>query len=232
MSAPRTGRLAGLLVVPLLVLGPFSLMHVPSLVHVPGDPAATAQALALHADTFRWGLLGELGIAFTEVGMIVVLHQLFRHAGEGLSLAAALARALMVALMGMSIVAGLTALAAGPDAPDLVALLMALRDGIGATWEAFFALHLLLLAPLVARSGRVPWVLGPLVAVGGLGYAVNAVAHFALPELVPVAEVVVAVTAMAGELPLFLWLLVRGAAPVAVASPPRAPLAVASSPAA
>lgn len=213
MSEPRSGRLAGLLVVPLLVLGPFSLMHVPSLVHVPGDAAATAQALATHAETFRWGLLGELVIAFTEVGMIVALHQLFRHAGEGLSQAAALARSLMVALMGMSVVAGLAALAVGADAPPLAALLMALRDGIGATWEAFFALHLLLLAPLVTRSGRVPWVLGPLVAIGGLGYALNAVARFALPDLVPTAATVVAVTAMAGELPLFLWLLARGAAP-------------------
>lgn len=214
MSQPRTGRLAGLLVLPLLLLGPFSLVYVPELVHVPGDALATTEALAAHASTLRLGLLGEVGIAFTEVGMIVALHLLFRHVNEGVSLAAALARSVMVALMGVSVVAGFAALAVGADSPAVVEMLMVMRDGIGATWEAFFALHLVLLSVLVARSKRVPAILGGLVAVGGLGYALNAVARFAVPGLEPMAQSVVAVTAVFGELPLFLWLLIRGALPV------------------
>jgi len=218
MSPSRNARLAGLLVLPLIALGPFSLEWVPSVVHVAGDPAATAAALVDNAQLFRLGLLGEVGIAFTEVAMIVVLHDLFRHVAEGISAAAALARALMVALMGVSVVAGVAALAMAPGEPALVAGLMEVREGIQTVWEAFFALHLALLAPLVARSGRVPWLFGPMIGVAALGYALNSLAGLAWPELAPVATAVVAVTAILGEVPLFLWLLVRGARPVA-ASP-------------
>ena len=92
MSQTRLARLTGLLILPLLVLGPFSLMWVPEQVHVAGDAAATAAALHTHAELFRWGLLGELGIAFTEVGMVVALHTLFRRSGPALSQAAAVAK--------------------------------------------------------------------------------------------------------------------------------------------
>lgn len=211
MSTQASARLAGLLIMPLLLLGPFSLVWVPSVVHIAGDPAATVAALVDHAAVFRLGLLGEIGIAFTEVGMIVALHLLFRHAGHAVSLAAALSRSLMVALMTVSIVAGITALALAPDDPALVLATMEVRAGVQNVWESFFALHLLLLAPLVYRSGRVPPLFGPLLLVAGLGYGLNSVGVLAWPTLAPAAETIVAATAMLGEVPLFLWLLVKGA---------------------
>ena len=210
MSARPSPRLVGLLVLPLLLLGPFSLMHVPDQVHVPADAAATAAALTTHAGLFRLGLLGELGIALTEVGMLVALHRLFRSGGEGLSQAAAVARGLMVALMGGSMVAGLSALALLPTAPELVLPLMEVRAAVTAVWESFFALHLGLLAVVVHRSGLLPRVFGPMLLVAGAGYALNSLAALGLPELRPTAEVVVGLTAMLGELPLFGWLLLRG----------------------
>lgn len=210
MSTAPNARFVGLLILPLITIGPFALMWVPEQVHVVGDAAATAQALASHADLFRLGLLGELAIAFTEVAMVVALYRLFRRGGEGLSQAAAMARGLMVALMGGSIVAGLTALALLPTVPDLVLPLMEARRAIATAWEAFFALHLVLLAVVVQRSGLVPRLFGPMLFVAGAGYALNSLAVLAVPALGPVAAAVVAVTAMLGELPLFLWLLVKG----------------------
>lgn len=210
MSATPNARLVGLLVLPLVAIGPFALMWVPEQVHVVGDAAATAEALAANADIFRLGLLGELAIAFTEVAMVVSLYRLFRRGGEGLSQAAALARGLMIALMGGSIVAGLTALAVAPTAPELVLPLMEARGAISATWESFFALHLGLLSVAVYRSRLVPRAFGPMLFVAGAGYALNSLAVLAIPSLIPVAAAVVAVTAMLGELPLFFWLLVKG----------------------
>lgn len=228
MSTSPSPRLVGLLVLPLVVVGPFALMWVPEQVHVAGDAAATAAALAAQTGLFRLGLLGELVIAATEVAMVVSLYRLFRSGGEGLSQAAAVARGLMVALMGGSIVAGLTALAVLPTAPELVLPLMEARAAISTTWEAFFALHLAFLAVVVHRSGRVPRAFGPMLMVAGAGYALNSLAELAVPSLVPVAAVVVGVTAMLGELPLFFWLLVKGTvAPPATAAiaPARAPAA-------
>lgn len=220
VSPSPNARLVGLLVLPLLFIGPFALMWVPEQVHVAGDAAATAAALAAHADVFRLGLVGELAIAFTEVAMVIALYRLFRSGGEGLSQAAAVARGLMIALMGGSIVAGLTALAVLPAAPDLVLPLMEVRRAISATWEAFFALHLGLLAVVVHNSGLVPRAFGPMLFVAGAGYALNSLAVLAFPALIPTAAMVVGVTAMLGEVPLFLWLLVKGT------STPRAAAAV------
>lgn len=214
MSRPTSGRLAGLLVLPLLVLGPFSLMHVPGLVHIPGDAAATAAAIVEHQDLFRLGLLGELGIVLVELGMIVALHRVFRHAGARLSLAAAAARLGMVVAMGPSIVAGLAALSVGSAAPDLVLALMELRVTVQHVWEAAFAVHLALLSVLVSRSGRVPRLFGPLLAVAAGGYALNSLALLAAPSLLELTGAVVGVTAMLGEVPLFLWMLAMGVAPV------------------
>ncbi len=210
MPNPRSVRLVGLLVLPLLFIGPFSLMWIPEHTLVSGDALATTQALQDHADLFRLGLLGEALIAFTEVGMVVALYQLFRQAGESLSIMAALARSIMVALMGTSIIAGITALSLGQATPDLVLALMEWRGAVQSVWETFFAMHLLLLAPLVYRSGLVPKLFGPLLFTAGLGYALNGLGGLALPAIAPITEQVVAVTAMLGEVPLFLWLLAKG----------------------
>lgn len=82
----------------------------------------------------------------------------------------------------MSIVAGIAALAIAPGSPELVAALM-----------------------------EVPALFGPLLFVEGLGYGLNSVGVLAWSPLAPMAETVVGVTAMLGELPLFLWLLAKGA---------------------
>ncbi|MEZ4316686.1 MAG: DUF4386 domain-containing protein [Myxococcota bacterium] len=205
-----SSRLAGLLVLPLLVLGPFCLVWIPSVVHVAGDPVATALAVIENAQVFRLGLLAEIAIAFTEVGMIVALHRLFGSAGPELSVAAALARFVMVALMGVSVVAGLVALHVAPASPELVEGLMVARASIQDVWEAFFALHLLLLAPLVGWSGRVPRVFGPMLVAAGLGYAANSLGVLVWPAASSWTETVVMVTSMLGEVPLFFWLLFKG----------------------
>jgi hypothetical protein len=146
--------------------------------------------------------------------MVIALHRVFGHAGRRLSLAAAAARLLMLVVMGPSLVAGLTALSVGSAAPDLVLALMELRVGVQYAWEAIFAVHLALLAVLVARSGRVPRFFSPMLSVAAGGYALNSVALLAAPSLLELSAAVVGVTSMLGELPLFLWMLAMGVAPV------------------
>lgn len=215
-SFQRNARIVGLLVLPLVLLGPFSLVYVPSLVTDGGNVGASASLLVEHAQIFRLGLLAELGIAFAEIGMIVALYRLFERGGRDLAMAAALARAMMVALMGVSMVAGLAALelaTLGLTAP--VGGLMALRDAVQPIWGSIFAFHLLLMAPVVVRSGLVPKVFGWGLLLGGLGYALDSVGVMLWPGLAPTTEVIVAVGAMVGELPLFIWLLIKGVAPAA-----------------
>lgn len=210
--ASSAARLVGGFFVLLIALGPFCLLYVPSVTYAPGDVARTAALLGEHLTVFRLGLLAELAIALIEIGMMVALWRLFRGVRDGLLHASLIARGMMVAVMGVSLVTGLAALttAARGGSPDVLMMLMESRDAVQQVWEGFFGLHLLLLMPVVLRSGLVPRPLALLLTLAGLGYAINAVGPLIAPSVAPLTEHGAAFGAFIGEIPLFLWLLVRG----------------------
>jgi hypothetical protein len=74
----------------------------------------------------------------------------------------------------------------------------------------FFSLHLGTLGYLVYRSGFIPRILGILMIVSALGYVADSFTGFLVPQYADTLAVVVIVTALIGELPLALWLLIKG----------------------
>lgn len=88
MSPDRYARMAGLLYLLLTVVGPFSMMFVPSAVVVPGDAAATAGNVAASASLVRLGLLGDAIIFLAEVPLVVLLYLLFEPVSRAASLVA------------------------------------------------------------------------------------------------------------------------------------------------
>lgn len=188
----------------LLAVGPFSLVYVPSAVFVPGDGAATATNLVEQGGLYRLGLLGELTIALTEGIMLVALWRLFQPVSETLAALAGWSRAAMATLQGVALVPGLLALSATD--PDQVLTLFAAREATTVVWQAFFAVHCLVLGVLIVRSGLVPSVFGYLMSLAGLGYLAMAVEPVVgTSVLTDVAQLV----ALA-EIPFFLWMLARG----------------------
>lgn len=198
-------RLAGALYLVPTLLGPFSMMYVPAQVLVPGDAAATTQHLAEHAGLFRLGLVSDLVIVLAEVALTAVLFTLFREAGRTLALAAAAARFLMAGVQAANVIVSLAAL----QWPGSALEVLGLHGQAVHAWEALFALHCVLLGVLVARAGHS--VMGGLVGLAGLGYALNAFGSVALPSLAPVLAGIVGLTAVVGEVPFVFWLLLRRA---------------------
>jgi hypothetical protein len=74
----------------------------------------------------------------------------------------------------------------------------------------FFGLHPGVLGYLVCRSGFLPRILSILMVVSTFGYLADSFAKFLVPESAGSPAVVVVATALIGELPLTLWLLIRG----------------------
>ena len=74
----------------------------------------------------------------------------------------------------------------------------------------FFGLHLAVLGYLVYRSGFLPRILGILTMVSALGYLADSFTAFLVPQYADSLAMVVVVTALIGELPLALWLLIKG----------------------
>jgi Domain of unknown function (DUF4386) len=214
-------RVAGLLLLIVAILGPFSVIYVPSTLIVPGDAIATADNIRASEGLFRLGIVSDSLIFLIEIVLTVLLYVLLRPVSRPLSLVAAFARLAMTVVMGVNLLPYFTALlllsgagyltAFEPAQSDALALVFLNAHGYGVfIWQLFFGLHLFVLGYLIFKSGYFPRILGILVIVGSLGYLIDAYGNILFPNNAEIFGVVVGVTAIFGELPFFLWLLIKG----------------------
>jgi hypothetical protein len=214
-------RVAGFLILIILVVGPFSLIYVPSTLIVPGDATATADNIRASESLFRLGIISQSVVFLTEIVVTVILYVLLRPVSRTLSLVAAFARLAMAVIQGINLLPYFTALlllsGAGyltvfePDQLDALVMLFLNAHQYGNyIWQTFFGLHLFVLGYLIFKSGYFPRILGALVVVGSLGYLTDSFGNFLYPNYDEIFGWVVGVTAVIGELPFFLWLLIKG----------------------
>ncbi len=170
-SSRSYARLTGALYLLIAFAGGFSILYVPGLLNVPGDPAATFANIAERRGLFHAGLVGDVVMITAEVLVSVMLYFMFRRVNATLSLAASYARLMMVAVMAAMLFfhAAALALADGTVPLDsfspaqrieLAGLMRHVHDAGVWIWQIFFCLHLILLGTLVMRSGLYPRLLG------------------------------------------------------------------------
>lgn len=214
---------AGAFYLTIAVSGGFAIAYVPSVLHVPGDPAATLEMIATHRGLFLAGIGGDIVMMAAEVMVTAMLFFMFRHVHAVLSLSAALARFAMVAVMAAMLFfhAGLVALAdpaspfavfAEAEREALAYLMLTIHDSGVWIWQIFFTIHLLILGRLILASGQYPKLLGYGLMLGGLGYVLDSVYAFAFPDLALLGQIRVALLAVVtiSEVGFALWLLLRG----------------------
>jgi len=214
-------RIAGLLVLVLVVIGPFSQLYVPSTLIVPEDATATADNIRASGWVLRLGIVSDSLIFLIEIVVTVLLYVLLRPVSRALSLVLAFARLAMAVIQGINLLPYFTALlllsGAGyltvfePDQLDALALLfLNAHQYVVYIWEIFLGLHLFVLSYLVFRSGYFPRILGVLLVLPSLGYLIHGYGSFLFPNYEEIFDLVVGVGAVIGELPFFLWLLIKG----------------------
>jgi hypothetical protein len=214
-------RAAGLMYLLVALLAPFAEFFVRKGLIVPGDPAATAANVVASESLFRAGFASDLAVFVMEVALAAVLFVLFRPVSRPLALVMAFARLAMATVLGFNLLNMFTGLqlltgpayAAAFESRQLQGLafvfLNAQSDGYK-LGMVFFGLHLAVLGYLVYRSGFLPRILGILMMVSALGYLADSFTAFLFPQYTDTLAVVVVVTALIGELPLALWLLIKG----------------------
>jgi hypothetical protein len=214
-------RLAGLLLIIVAAISAFSIIYVPSTLIVPGDATATADNVRSSGWLVSLGIVSDSLIFLTEVVLSVLIYILFRPVSRMLSLVAAFARLAMGVIMGINLLPYFTALlllsGAGyltvfePAQSDALALLfLNAHEGAVYIWQLFFGFHLAVLGYLIFKSGYFPWILGVLMVLGSLGYLTDAYGNMLYPNYDETFGWIVGVTAVFGELPFFLWLLIKG----------------------
>ena len=223
-------RLAGLLYLTIDVSGGYAIAYVPSVLHAPGDPIATWNTILANRGVFLSGIAGDVVMMGAEVLITPMLYLMFRTVNPAVSLAAGLARIMMVAVMAAMLffhVGGLLAaegLAGFTEEQSkiLAGLMLSMHDAGVWIWQIFFTLHLLMLGWLVMASGLYPRLLGLGLMVGGAGYLLDSIYAFALPDFAVLgwtrAGLLGVVTL--SEVGFALWLLLVGPRPAKVAAQP------------
>ena len=215
-------RLAGLLVILTVFLGPFSQLYVPSTLIVPGDAAATADNIRASGWVLRLGIVSDSLIFLIEIVVPVLLYVLLRPVSRVLSLVLAFARLATAIIQGINLLPYFIALlllsGAGyltvfePAQSDALALLfLNAHQYVVYIWEIFLGLHMFVLSYLIFKSGYFPRILGVLMVFAALGYLTHGYGSILFPNYEEIFAVVVGVGAVIGELPFFIfWLLIKG----------------------
>jgi len=219
-SLKKTARVAGILYIIMDVFMIFGGMYVDSKIYVPGDAVATAINILASEWLFRLGFVSNLVGLILQLLLAHVLYELFKSVDKG---QAGLMVILVVAGVPVTflnmlnqyapilLLSGAGHLSAFNPA-QLQTLSMVFLDmykhGMMID-EIFWGLWLIPLGILVYRSGFVPKVLGVLLIVGCFGHLLSFLSTFLFPDysaiLIPISE-----TVMFAELPIFLWLLIKG----------------------
>jgi len=219
-SIRRLGRTAGFLYLVLIVFGMFSPIVLETLV-VPGDAPTTADNVLGSLWLFRISLVSWIAIVLADIVMSAVLYLLLEPISRALSLISATFRLAYSALLGaylLDLFLGFALLTdvmsgagMGTGDPEFQALLHFESFGTGFLLAlVVFGVHLILFGVLLNRSKYVPWVLGTLLAIAGVGYVINSLATFFVPNMGSLLSTVLLTPALFGEVGLTGWLLVKG----------------------
>jgi hypothetical protein len=183
---------------------------------VSGDASATAANILAHEGLFRFGFASTLIGVGCHIAWAVLFYYLFKPVSRRLSLFAAyvilvgcavqaltsvLYLAPLLVLQGGSALGGLTA-----EQSHALAFAFLKLNGLAFdTYLVFFGLWCALIGWLIVKSTFLPRILGVLLAIAGVGWMLYVSPPFA-NRVFPL----IAVASGIAEIPLQLWLIIRG----------------------
>ena len=180
----------------IIILAGFFAFFVLSTLLVPGAAAKTANNIKVNEWLFRIMIISFIIMLIFDIVVGVLLYVVFIPVNKMLSLLAVIFRLIQAIFIAIS----LGFLIIEPLSFNYVYL-------IG---QVFFALYLLLLGSLVMKSGYIPKIIGILLIVGGaLGYLLESLMYFLLPNYVAIALPGLMVGTIA-EIAITLWLILKG----------------------
>jgi hypothetical protein len=205
-TASTVAGVALLLVALLAAFGEFAVVE--RLV-VDSSRARTATNIAGSESLFRLGIASLLTVA--GLGVIVAwgLYRVFKPVSNNLSLLAAWLRVAYAAIFAVAIAQLAGVLHLLPDANAQSGQILTQVQAYKDIWNAgllLFGLHLIVLGVLAWRASYAPAILGALLVVAGLGYAIDAFGTVLFAGY----HANVATFTFLGEVVLIAWLLVKG----------------------
>jgi hypothetical protein len=224
--AKNPGRFAGLLYVLFSIPGFFAIIYVSNKLIVDGNAAATANNIAASETLFRLGIVGQLicqtGFIFVALALYDLLKGINRRQAALYVILAVVAIPIgflneLNSIAALVLVRGADFLSIfeKPQREALAMLFLRLHEeGIGVV-ELCWGLGIVLLGLLVYRSRFLPRFLGVWLAVDGVAYVIMSLTSVLLPQYNDKVSIVFQ-PALFGEVAFMLWLLIKGAKPLAL----------------
>jgi Domain of unknown function (DUF4386) len=225
MSSTRNpGRVAGFLYLLLVVLAPFRLIYIPSVLFVRGNATATANNIAAHELLFRLGIVSDLLCGTILVFLALALYRLLKGVDRNLAVLMVILGGLMPATIdflnvlndaaALVLVRGADFLSAfdKPQRDALAMLFIRLHHQEIIAAEVLWGLWLFPLAILVYRSRFLPRFLGIWLIINGFAYLTISFTGLLLPQYEGMVSNL-AFPALLGEMAFMLWLVIKGAKP-------------------
>jgi hypothetical protein len=226
-STHNPGRVAGFLYLLLVVFAPFRLINIPSKLFVHGNATATANNIAAHEVLFRLGIVSDLFCGTILIFLVLALYRLFKEVDHNQAVLMVILGGVMPATIDfLNVVndAAALMLVRGPDflsvfekpqRDALAMLFFRLHHQEVAAAEVLWGLWLVPLAILVYRSRFLPRFLGVWLIINGFAYLAMSFTGLLLPLYEDMVSNI-AFPALLGEMAFMLWLLIKGARPLAV----------------
>lgn len=217
----KTARIAGLLYLIIIITAGFAEGAVRAEILVPGDAVATASNIRGAEALFRLGFASDLLAFLADTAVSILLYLLLRPVSRSVALIAASFRLLAHPAIGavnllnhfapILLLNGVYSETLGGAQVEALSLFFLEAHGMGYLIAgAFFGAHCLLLGWLLFNSPLFPRILGILMAVAAVGYLIESFGTALAPQYGAIYGWIVLVPAVAAELSLCLWLLIKG----------------------
>jgi hypothetical protein len=183
------------------------------------NPAATAANIAAHEKLFWIGFISSiLGVAF-HIAWTLLFYQLFKPVHKTLAQLAALVSIIVCGLQALTAFlylcpslilnsGGYVTTLSAPQLQDLAILFFRLNAYAFEVDLVFFAFYCILTGYLIFKSTFLPRLLGILLMLDGVGWAL-----YIYPPLAAQLFTFIAAASGLAEIPLQLWLLIKGVNP-------------------
>jgi hypothetical protein len=214
-------RVGGVLYLIIIVNALFAEGFVRNSLIVPSDAAATASNILAHESLFRSSIVADLVNYSCDVAVAVILYFLLKPISRNLAMLAAIFRVLTDGIGGLNLLNQyrVLQLLGGADYLKVfnseqlqaMALLSIKAHSSGyAIALVFFGFGCLILGYLIYRSSFLPWILGILLGIAGLGYLINSFALIQAPTIQSMLFPWTLLPGFVAELSLALWLTIKG----------------------
>lgn len=217
ISLRKAAVIAGFATLTMVICAPFAELYAYHKLVTPGNGAETVKNIITHPTLFAVLILAYLITFACDIIAAWALYILLKPVNASLSLLTALFRLVfaIIAIVSLLNLVNTFRIVTTPDylllfKPDQIQAqvmlsLNAFRYGFH-FGLVFFGIYLCLLGYLVWISKYIPWVLGLLLVISGLGYFVSSLQ----PYLYPVININFTIYTFYGELVFMIWLIVRG----------------------